>query len=268
MADLGQLRRAGVKVHRHRHRARRHTRGAAQPDAREEHIGQRGQAAQIQRTRRGVAHPQAREAVAGAAVPGVGDRTVKGPHLVAPDPLDRRRHGIRRQLGRWGHGGHGFIVHAPGLAARGGDHTGGGHGRRIALCVRLREGQHPVLCGAVGTHRLRAHGEGSVGHRRAEIHRQRQRFAQQGRVLQHRVQQGGGGDAAERAHHVGVGRRGGAGVTAVAGGGERDGPVKDVWMHRASVPAPTVARSPARDREGIRPVRRCRLRPAPCPRTS
>ena len=46
--DLGELRRAGVEVHRHRHRAGRHAGRATQPDAREEDIGQRRQPAQVQ----------------------------------------------------------------------------------------------------------------------------------------------------------------------------------------------------------------------------
>jgi hypothetical protein len=59
-----QLRRVGMEVHRHGHGADGHQRGAAAPDAGEEHVGQRRQRGKVQRPRRVVAQPQA-----GAAAP-------------------------------------------------------------------------------------------------------------------------------------------------------------------------------------------------------
>ena len=86
-----------------------------------------------------------------------------------------------------------------------------------------------MLREAVGARWWRGRGEGTVVQRRAEIHGERHRLAQQCRVLQHRVEHHRRCDATKRANHVGVSRRGGAGLPAHGGGREGDGLIEGVW---------------------------------------
>jgi hypothetical protein len=100
---LGQLKTVaavGVDVPRHRHRARRHPGGAAQPDPRKEHVGQRRQRIEIGRARRVVAHPHPGQAAAfavrGLAFPTLGHRADERPHATALQPFNPARR--RRQV--------------------------------------------------------------------------------------------------------------------------------------------------------------------------
>ncbi|MCY1369404.1 hypothetical protein D9M69_564420 [compost metagenome] len=196
------MRRTGVEVHRHRHGARGHPRGAAQPHARVEHIGHGGEAAEVERSGGFVAHPQRGAAGVAAAVPRGGDGTLGDADVVAFDPLHHRGHvGFADRVG-CGHVGRGQLVHAPGFAARGRHGGGGEHG---LAC--LHDLHHPMLGGSVGAGCPCDHFKRTIGQRSGVVHRERHRLAQQGWVLQHGAERGGRRDATKRPDHVGVGGR-------------------------------------------------------------
>ena len=193
-----------MEIHGHRHGADRCHQRAAAPYAGVEHIGQRGQAAEIECSWRVVAHPQAAQAVGLGAVPVGRDFTGAGPHVVALDPRDARGPAGPRNAAGHRHRRHDRIRRAPGGAPGRGHRGGGDHHRLDAGRVGLGNADHPVLGGAVGAHRPRFDAKVAVGQRRRKVDRERNRLAQALGMLHHGLQRLRRRDTAERTHHVGV----------------------------------------------------------------
>jgi hypothetical protein len=194
-----------MEVDRDGHRARRHALGAAQPRPRKEHVGDRSQRREIQRTRRIVSHPEPRQTVALGTVLLTRQDAVHKSHLVAGQPLgglEQRRHALH--LGSSPDLGHGHIADAPGLTAYRRHGRGRGHDLRLALGIGLGDGQQPVLGGAVGTHRVGVDLESARPHGCRIVDGDGQRIAQALRVLLNGLHQAGRRDAAIRADHIPV----------------------------------------------------------------
>ena len=136
----------------------------------------------------------------GGVVRDVGDRALDKPHLVVAGPRDEVGEPLDATESAAGTAGGVMSVEVH--VAADAEHRGGGGGDDAVL------GQLdvPVLGGAVGAGGAGGDLERAVGDRAGEVHREGEWLAQTLGVLLRRAEQGCSGDAAERAHHVRVGR--------------------------------------------------------------